>query len=268
MVADMTGVKAGPRTAEPRAWPFLVARGRDRGYRTLLAPDFLVAERGYGVLDDSVVPSDREDQGDVVDVVTGTGRALTVVHATHVLTAADLAEPGAESGAESGAEAGGHEPRDRHSRPLALIYGFVCADARVTEVDPADLVTCRETALGVYRRFLGDEAGFTLEAGREFAPRTHLTRPAPVPSRRPAPVPSRRPAPVLAGAGGGSVPPRPAPGPGNLLLLGTILLVVVVAFLMWFAAQKPQTSVICPIGSASIGQAPDRVTDRPAVCGP
>src|SRR4051812_36532744 len=123
MAADKPGDKAGEMAgtgAERRAWPFLVARGRERGYRTLLAPDFLVAERGYGVLDDSVVPDPEEDRASVITVVTSTGRALTVAHATHVVTAADLAEPGTE--------AGEREPRDRHSRPLQLIYGFVCAD--------------------------------------------------------------------------------------------------------------------------------------------
>jgi hypothetical protein len=220
---------------ESRAWPFLVARGRKRGYRTLLAPDFLVAEHGYGVLDDSVVPSTQEDQGSLIEVVTRAGRALTVVHATHLVTSTDIAEPGAE--------ADDHEPRDRHSRPLQLIYGFVCVDARVSEAHPDDLAACRETALGVYRRFLDDEEGFTVEAGQEFVPRTRVTRRTPAPTRRLAPAP--------ASANRSLSTPRPAPALQNLLLVSAILLVVVVLALMWFAWQKPKTTVVCPKEGAS-----------------
>ena len=34
-------------------WPFLVARGRERGYRTVLAPGFLTERRLHGLLSDS-----------------------------------------------------------------------------------------------------------------------------------------------------------------------------------------------------------------------
>lgn len=259
---------AGP---EPRAWPFLVARGRDRGYGTLLAPGFLIAERGHGILSESAEPSLQEDRASVTGVVTGAGRALTLVHATHVVTAADLTE--------------GTEPRDRHSRPLQLIYGFVCVDAKVSEADPADLAACRETALGVYRRFLGDEEGFTVEAGQEFVPRTHLTSPTPAPARRtpaptrPEPAPARRPEPSRrpeptrgpepsrrawpALAAGREPDPRPVSGFGNVLLVGAILLVIVVLVVMWSPWQSPKPQVHCPhLATTSPTQTPGHCDPR------
>ncbi|MGW7453909.1 hypothetical protein [Streptomyces sp. NPDC054787] len=141
------------------AWPFLVARGRHRGYRTLLAPDFLLADGDYGVLDDSVTPGAVPEQVQVVPVVTRSGRRLTVVHTTHQVTAADVDEA----------------PRDEFGRPLQLMYGFVCEEGRLAAPDPADLDACRATALAVYRRFLGDEEGFTVEPGRRFALRSAVT---------------------------------------------------------------------------------------------
>ncbi|MEW2136995.1 hypothetical protein AB0892_10400 [Streptomyces sp. NPDC005409] len=141
------------------AWPFLVARGRHRGYRTLLAPDFLLADGDYGVLDDSVTPGRVPEQVQVVPVVTRSGRHLTVVHTTHQVTAADVDEA----------------PRDEFGRPLRLMYGFVCEEGRFAAPDPADLDACRATALAAYRRFLGDEEGFTVEPGRQFALRSPVT---------------------------------------------------------------------------------------------
>ncbi|MEU6399791.1 hypothetical protein ABZ867_22810 [Streptomyces cinnamoneus] len=162
------------------AWPFLVARGRYRGYRTLLAPDFLLADGDYGVLDDFVKPGTAAEQVQVVPVVTRSGRPLTVVHTTHQVTAADVEQA----------------PRDEFGRPLQLMYGFVCDEGQVGAPDPADLDACRETAIAVYRRFLGDEEGFTVEAGRQFplrsavTPRTVVERP-PLKGTSVASAPSR-----------------------------------------------------------------------------
>jgi hypothetical protein len=214
-----------------RAWPFLVARGRQRGYRTLLAPDFLVADRDHGVLDDAIVPGDEYDRASVTGLVTGAGRALTVVHATHPVTAADLTEPGAEPGAE---------PRDRHSRPLRLIYGFVCAAGDVGEPDAGDLAACREAALGVYRRFLDDEDGFTVESSSGFAPRTRIG-----PGRADAPPG----APPLTGGGHRRVH-------WNFLILGMILLAAVALTLVWLTSHRSRPPAACPTPSVSAGKLP------------
>jgi hypothetical protein len=218
-----------------RAWPFLVARGRRRGYRTLLAPDFLVAERDYGVLDDTVVPSTREDQATVVEVLTGAGRPLTVVHATHLVTSADIADPGSEPATQA--------PRDEHSRPLQLIYGFVCADGAVPEPDDEDLRASLATSLAAYRRFLDDEDGFAVEAGREFQPRSLVVR---------WPASYRQPAHALSTTGHaavtgdettGSGAGRPVVTRGGVLLAAGVVLVAVVLAIVWLA--RPKAPVEC-----------------------
>jgi hypothetical protein len=236
----------GDAETTPRAWPFLVARGRQRGYRTLLAPGFLVADRDYGVLDDSIVPGDAYDRASVTEVVTGTGRALTVVHATHPVTAADVAGPGAEPGAE---------PRDRHSRPLRLIYGFVCAAGDVGEPDAGDLAACRAAALGVYRRFLDDEDGFTVESSTGFTPRTSLGTGRPA-APRSAPPPA---------AGRHREDEGRRPAHASLLILGVVLLVAIALTLVWLTSHRPRPPEVCPTPSVSAGPLLD---PSPSACPP
>ncbi|GAA4622647.1 hypothetical protein GCM10023196_015680 [Actinoallomurus vinaceus] len=216
------------------AWPFLVARGRERGYRTLLAPDFLLAARDHGVLDDSVVPDAASDRPSVAEIVTMAGQALTVVHATHTVTAADVAEPGAKPRA----------PRDRHGRPLRLIYGFVCVDRPAGEPDPADLAFCRTAALDAYRRFLADEDGFEVTPGRAFTPRTVL-----------GPRTGRT---RHGGATGGGTAtrddaerPRPFPTPVGMLIVAAILLAVSIAAVGWIASRGPEPATPCPTATSS-----------------
>jgi hypothetical protein len=144
-------------------WPFLVARGRHRGYSTLLAPGFLVAESDYGVLDEAVSPTAEPGRAEVISVITRAGHTLSVATTTHVVTAADLVP--AQAGPRSTPPP---PPRDEHSRPLTLLYGFVCRDAWISEPAPADLRSAHETALRVYREFLDDEDGFTVVAAESY----------------------------------------------------------------------------------------------------
>ncbi|GAA1285985.1 hypothetical protein Psi02_56280 [Planotetraspora silvatica] len=148
------------------AWPFLVARGRRLGYRTLLAPGFLISAGEHGVLDDTVVPDSQEDRAAVVETETPSGRRISIVHATHIVTAADVAEPGTPPTERA--------PRDTHSRPLQLIYGFVYVGGGAGPPGADDLRICRELSLAAYRRFLADEEAFRVESGHGFALRSAL----------------------------------------------------------------------------------------------
>jgi hypothetical protein len=189
-------------------WPFLVAAGRRRDYRTLLAPEPLVAVLDYGVLDEVVRPSGPAPT--VVDATTRAGRRISVVFATHLLTPADLGPPGSSAAGV----------RDEHGRPLRLIYGFVCLDASVGEPAGADLAHARTTALETYRRFLADEDRLTVEASAPFPVRSGtVTRPvaptAPVGRRAPTVLAGTVAVAVLAvlGAGAAVAWHRPAPAP-------------------------------------------------------
>ncbi len=141
-------------TMPSQAWPFLISRGRRAGYRTLLAPLPLLTDYEYAVLEDHVQPSAIEDQPDVIDLVTRAGRPISVVHATHRVTATDLGQSS--------------DPKDEHGRPLQLLYGFVCSHAGTLKPDQTDLRAARAAALEVYRRFLEDEDEFPLGTGRPF----------------------------------------------------------------------------------------------------
>jgi hypothetical protein len=128
-----------------------------------MAPDFLVGELDYGILDEVVRPTSEGDPATVVEVRTRGGRDLTVVYATHLLTAADI------QARQTTARAKIAEPRDEHSRPLRLIYGFVSSDARITQPAEADLHFAWDAALKVYRRFLENENTVGVAPARSFA---------------------------------------------------------------------------------------------------
>ncbi|MEV5494761.1 hypothetical protein AB0M50_05105 [Nonomuraea fuscirosea] len=143
-----------PKTTDAHGWPFLIARGHRAGYRTLLAPAPLLAVGDHTVLADHVEPGAVPDRPGVVELTTPSGRPISVVHATHQVSAADLRQADA--------------PRDEHGRPLHLLYGFVCPHARTVTPAEADLRTALTTALAVYRTFLANENGFATEAAKPF----------------------------------------------------------------------------------------------------
>jgi hypothetical protein len=126
-----------------RAWPFLIARGRRRGYSALLVPGFL---REHGFLEATVIPLD-----DVPSRAAATPHGV-LVWAEHAVTTA---------------EAGG-EPRDEYGRPLVLLHGFLCPDGDPVAA-PAALARTGSTALSAYQRFLADEEGFRAERSEPFA---------------------------------------------------------------------------------------------------
>jgi hypothetical protein len=126
-----------------RAWPFLVARGRRRGYSALLVPGFL---REHGFLEATATPLD-----DVPSRAAATPYGV-LVWAEHPVT-----------------EAQAHgEPRDEYGRPLVLLYGFLCPDGEPVTVTVA-LTRTRTAALAVYDRFLGGEESFRTERSEAFA---------------------------------------------------------------------------------------------------
>jgi hypothetical protein len=139
-------------------WPFLVARGRTRDYRTVLVPDFL-AERGLSsLLADSL---HEPGAGSTCTVVVGNGDTgpLSVSYRAAVLRASDLADT-AQDDHEPGAAA---HLLDEHGRPLEYLYGIVSRGDGVGPVADADVSRARDAALHSYRRFLDDEDGFTFD---------------------------------------------------------------------------------------------------------
>jgi hypothetical protein len=164
-------------------WPFLVARGRSVGYRVVLAPDFLVRARKHHLLAEHVGagPAGPDGRSTVEVPTTGFGPLV----ATYREEPADAAEllPGSEPATL----------RDRHGRPLELLYGVVTA-GRPEPVDDRALAEARDAAIEAYRRFLADEEGAEVQPSPASTPDGAPPRPQPV-ARPDRPVPARRPAP-------------------------------------------------------------------------
>jgi hypothetical protein len=176
-------------------WSFLVARGRREGYRSLLVPEFLAQSNEIGVISQSA--------GDApVDGTPRISRAgyhageLTLAYRTQRLTAADLQD--------NLHRPDGSPPVDQFGRPLDLLYGFVCRDAAVSQVDEADLDVARTEALQTYRRFLAAESGFIPETSTPF-PLTSITIPV-----TPEPTTAREPTTALEPTAGGRPPAPPS----------------------------------------------------------
>ena len=161
----------------PQGWAFLVARGRHRGYRSLLVPDFLAEVNQSGTLTDAVSGDVASSAPRIRTIKTSAAGAITAVYRIQRLTYADLTQ-GSVTIDDAG---GGHAPdevvTDEHGRPLDLLFGFVVRNKRISEVQEADLTVARNEAMGAYRRFLVDEARFSPEVSRAFSLRSMVGRP-------------------------------------------------------------------------------------------
>lgn len=169
------------------AWPFAVGAGRRLDFRTVCAPDFLVASGEYGVLADRVAPVDPDGPPELLRLTSHRGRPLSVGVATRVVTSADLNDVSSPNGAsDRDGGSGGDVVRDDHGRPLELVYGFVMDGDPPDAVDPADLRAALDCVAPAYARFLRDEERFSVVATRSFAahsrPETTTETPAAPPA--------------------------------------------------------------------------------------
>lgn len=131
-------------------WTFLVARGRHTDYRTVLAPDFLVDARAYGILSYSVTQKDaRPGETREIAVTSPEGEHLHVHYRNEVLNSED-AWPG-----------GPDALLDEHGRAFEIVYGVVTRSPAHSAVNDHDVAQAREEALETYRQFLEheDDAG-------------------------------------------------------------------------------------------------------------
>ena len=268
-------------------WPFLVGAGRRRDFSTLLAPDFLVAERAHGVFTDVV--SARDDAAiTVLPITISGGRRLTLAFRTHLVTADDLEDAGSDNARPGG------RPRDEHSRPLRLAYGFVVPDAQVLEPAEADLTHALELGLDVYRRFLADEEGFAVRSSAAFRLQSRVVAAVPLGARPDPAQPFASTQPHDSAPPHNSAPPLAsapeldaARGPGGIPLTGILALTAAVVAALLFhtgvigddPAKTPtptSTSTIptptaekataekTPVGTTSVGTTPAG-TARPSL---
>jgi hypothetical protein len=225
-----------PVSETARGWPFLVARGRHRGYRTVLAPDFLVKRNLQGVLSDAATGDGLEPgRARTAEVDAPAVGPMTLCFRIERVSAADV---------------NGHLPgedaiaTDEHGRPLEILYGVVARGRLSGPVDDGDLGAARSQALRSYRGFLEQEDAFDVDASPAFALRgvTAMAPSAPAPPRR---TPSASPAPT----------PTPTPTPERRPAIGALATVAVAAVLLmvvvWLAFLRPSpTTVDVPAASA------------------
>ncbi|MEV0598573.1 hypothetical protein AB0I82_04620 [Streptomyces sp. NPDC050315] len=184
-------------------WPFLVARGRKVGQRTLLVPGFLSERNLSGLLRDAITGSLTQDgeSRHAEAPLPGGGR---IVLSYRIVQASP---PGAD----------GVVLRDRSGRPIELAYGVVVtggsgARARMSVAD-ADLPGLRPMVLDVFARFLEDERAFppAVSARVTVAELAAGTVPVPEPGQAAEPAPAAPGAKDASAAPSG--PEEEAPGP-------------------------------------------------------
>ncbi len=157
---------------EVDAWPFLVARGRREGYRTLLAPEFLVRRDLHEQLAESSPSVQSGTLGRAELSGAGVG-SLRLVYTTEDLTAA------------MSLGSGRAKPlADEHGRPLEMLYGVVAREPLSEALAAGDLQPARAEALDAYRSFLACEKGFPVMSSRPYPLPRGATA---VPTRAPAP---------------------------------------------------------------------------------
>jgi hypothetical protein len=216
-----------PRTAEA-GWAFLVARGRRRGYRTILAPAFVADRNEQGVLTEGVRSDGDQSRVTRIDhVVAPTAGPLTLTYRTHRLLYDDLDATGPDDGGD-GEHAADDLVTDDHGRPLDLLYGFVLAARNVDRVDEADLRVAKDQGLQAYRRFLADEDAFTVQTSQRFPLRSLIQ------TGEDVAVVRRRPAAALAGHRDLVAGTRA----WNVLIGVLVVAILGVVLTMWFRSRS------------------------------
>ena len=215
-------------------WAFLVARGRRKGYQSLLAPDFLVDSDEYGVLGQTVKGDFPAENAPRISSIAGLSAGdVTLAYRTQRLTPADLDGESADGQSRP--------PSDEFGRPLDLLYGFVCRAADISDVQEVDLMTAKAEALRTYLRFLADESGFAVETSRSFALRS-IVAPAPPQPVLGSPPPGEAlpsPFPLLEPAAAGTpVQLPPAHRNSRLAPLLAGALVVAASAIVWFVLLR------------------------------
>jgi hypothetical protein len=200
-------------------WPFLVARGRHKGYRAILAPGFLVDLGLHEWLSEKTAGACSEMRR--VELDAPHAGPLDVVYCSEPVHDTELNGRG-----------GGEAATDEHGRPLELLYGIVTRAPLMQPLDQADRSAAREEALRSYRRFLSAEDSFSVESSRPLPLRTAALQTSVPPTAAVGAAPS------FAGASRASVRPAAAAGTA-VAALGLALL----AWQLWPSADKPMPEV-------------------------
>jgi hypothetical protein len=141
-------------------WAFLVAHGRRKGYRTVLAPDFLVEHNLHGLLSEYAVVDSSDASGrHAAEITNDEVGHLSLTFRAERLSSRDLYESTVTDA---------DLVLDEYGRPLRFLYGIVAQHEPPNGIDEHDLRRVRAEALTSYRLFLEDEETFQVAASRSF----------------------------------------------------------------------------------------------------
>ncbi|HTY34011.1 hypothetical protein [Mycobacterium sp.] len=221
-------------------WAFLVARGRHRGYRSILAPDFLAESGEHRMLAEFIVDDvDSAGPPRIIPLMARRAGPVTVVYRSHRMTPADLADAASDA-------SDGQPVTDQHGRPLDLLYGFVSRAPGISQAREDDLATAKCQALDVYRDFLSDEAGFRTATSHAYpvqiVAEPSTAQPRPVAPYPPTPVPGL-PRPEESAAAPTSPGRRTAVIVAVAVLVGLLVIAVVAIWLAWHPDKRPATPI-------------------------
>ncbi|MFI5960431.1 PASTA domain-containing protein [Cryptosporangium sp. NPDC051539] len=165
-------------------WVFLIGRGRELGYRLLMAPDFLVHSGESGQLL-GVVRSEDETVRPAVARLDD----LCVAYHVRGIRGPD-----------------GSPALDGSGRPLVVGFGFVARGGAIIDLDERDLDHAWEVARSTYQRFSDDELNFAGVPTTPFPLRSTIAPPEPAGKPRATqPRPPARPSILTVGVLGAAV---------------------------------------------------------------
>lgn len=146
-----------PPHRQTQVWPFLVGRGRRQGYRTLLAPSFLVEHDMHESLSDATpsVPAGILGRANVRCAGPG---SLALTYTTEGISNRNIKSTD-----------GAQEWTDEHGRPLEMLYGVVSREPLSDTLAISHLRQAREDARDAYRRFLTHEDDFSVRVSRPYS---------------------------------------------------------------------------------------------------
>ncbi|WP_329082966.1 hypothetical protein [Streptosporangium sp. NBC_01469] len=265
---------SGGEDGRTSGWLFLYARGRKRGYRILLAPDFLIEQEEHGWLGEQVGRATNPPAG-FGELTTPSGVPLLALVRRENPTPADLGLT--DDPSDRG------KTLDEFGRVLSFSYGLVCRPGRVPTVTEAALRRARDLVLEVYRDFLdGEEAfrtrpstalGLSATAPGAVTPATGAAARTPTAEvAAPAPVPPPAPGTGARGPAAG-VPGAPRPSYRGLItvIAAIVLMIAAAGILLWSLRQPPEPRV--PAACAEVAEV--RVTathdipcPTPSITGP
>jgi branched-chain amino acid transport system substrate-binding protein len=209
---------------------FLVARGRHTGFRTLLAPGFLVDAGVHNVLADSTGTSAADcNDARITEVHNAVVGLFSVGYTSEPIERDDIESAGVDRR---------ELLEDEHGRALEMVYGVVCRDELSAPLNAEDLQTARAHAFQRYRSFLADETKQHVEPSMPFVLRGNTRPRGDSVSRRAVGGD------LFSKAGASSAHGRRFPNACRIAAIAVVLTLAAIAMLIFLTGRKSPTVTV------------------------